>query len=105
MKKKQMVPLLVLGAMLAALVGCESQQNNNSELPETDMPDKAFRPSTSQDQRPQNSLLPNPNIGQGLPSGAVPWTNSDGNVPGMGEETAGHNPDNSQWTNWNGTAR
>lgn len=131
MKIKLIVSLLVSGTLLFALVGCESQLNN--QLPETDMPDKAFRPTTTENQETlepttdelpdtgisenrdspatdeddvtQNTLLPNPNIGQGLPSGAVPWTQSDDNVPPEGEETTGHNPDNRQWTSWNGTAR
>lgn len=95
MEKNKVVSLFVVGAMLAALVGCDTQQDIYGGLPETESP------TTDE----QNTLLPNPNVGQGLPSGAVPWTNSEGKVPEQGEETSGHNPDNSQWTNWNGTAR
>lgn len=56
-------------------------------------------------QVPQNTLLPNPNIGQGLPEGAVPWVTPDESISPVGEATTGHNPDNTQWTNWNGIAR
>ncbi|MFI3253737.1 MAG: hypothetical protein R3Y63_05300 [Eubacteriales bacterium] len=63
-----------------------------------------------EDACPENSLLPDPSIGQGLPSGAVPWVDegqphSSEAVPSIGEATTGHNPNYSQWTNWNGVAR
>lgn len=83
--------ILLAVAVLSLLIGCDTEDSNGElATPET------TSPTTSQG----NDLLPNPNQGQGLPSGASLWND----VPSQGDPTTGHNPE-SPWTNWDGIAR
>lgn len=104
MINKQILTLLTTGVLIFTFTGCDTQANN-SEPPEASTSDMIDVPTTNEVETPPNTLLPDPNIGQGLPSDAVPWANSDSLLPPEGEATSGHNPNNTPWTNWSGIER
>lgn len=120
MKKNRIVPLLAAGIMAFVFLGCEAQPNQG-DLAETEGTDQENTPMVAEVEETEDAeiqeaegtevqatedTLPSyQGIGQGIPEGAVAWGDGMADVPPVGESTLGHNPENTQWTNWDGIAR